>query len=198
VIGCVVWPATRLVEPGVIEHVEGNRFTIGEPDGSRSERCQAIAAALVKAGLKCPISRNIRQDIWLKVLGNVAFNPLSALTRATLTAIATQPETRQAARAIMEEADSVARKLGIELAIGVDQRLAGAERVGEHKTSMLQDVEAGRDPEIDALTGAVIELGRLTETPTPSINAVYALVKLLSKTIAEEQMCVRATPRLAA
>ena len=179
VIGSVVWPATQIVEPGVIEHVEGNRFTIGELNGSRSERCQAIAAALIKAGLKCPISRRIRHDIWLKLLGNAVFNPLSALTRATLVEIATQPATRAVARAMMEEADSVARGLGVELSVGVDQRLAGAEQVGEHKTSMLQDVEAGRPLEVDALVGAVVELGDLLGVPLPHLRTVYACTKLL-------------------
>ena len=179
VIGSVVWPATQIVEPGVIEHVEGNRFTIGELDGRRSERCQAIAAALIKAGLKCPISRRIRHDIWLKLLGNAVFNPLSALTRATLVEIATQPATRAVARAMMEEAESVARALGVELSVGVDQRLAGAEQVSEHKTSMLQDVEAGRPLEVDALVGAVVELGDLLGVPPPHLRTVYACTKLL-------------------
>jgi 2-dehydropantoate 2-reductase len=182
VVGCVVWPATRIVEPGVIEHVEGTRFTIGELDGSRSERCQAIAAALSKAKLKCPISARIRHDIWLKLLGNVAFNPISALTRATLVEIATFPETRALARTIMEEADAVARALGVELDLGVDQRLAGAEKVGAHKTSMLQDVESGRPSEVDALVGAVVEVGDLLGVPLPHLRAVYACAKLLDRT----------------
>jgi 2-dehydropantoate 2-reductase len=179
VIGSVVWPATRIVEPGVIEHVEGTRFTIGELDGSRSERCRAIAAALTKAGLKCPISRRIRHDIWLKLLGNAVFNPLSALTRATLVEIATQPVTRAVARAMMEEADCVARGLGVQLNIGVEQRLAGVEQVGEHESSMLQDVEAGRPLEVDALVGAVVELGDLLGVPLPHLRTVYACTKLL-------------------
>ena len=182
-IGCVVWPATRLVEPGVIEHVEGTRFTIGELDGSRSERCRAIAAALLKAGLKCPVSPHIRREIWLKLLGNVAFNPLSALTRATLVDIATQPETRTVARAIMEEADSVARALGVELEIGIDQRLAGAEKVGAHKTSMLQDVESGRPLEVEALVGAPVEIGGLLGLSLPHLQTIYACAKLLDRSL---------------
>jgi 2-dehydropantoate 2-reductase len=182
VIGCVVWPATRLVEPGVIEHVEGNRFTIGELDGSKSARCQATAAALTRAGLKCPISAQIRREIWLKLLGNVAFNPLSALTRATLAEIAGDPATRAIARAIMEETDAVARALGVETPIGVEQRLAGAERVGAHKTSMLQDLESGRPLELEALVGAVAELGDQLGLALPHLRTVYACVRLLQQT----------------
>jgi 2-dehydropantoate 2-reductase len=187
VIGCVVYPATRLVEPGVIEHIEGTRFSIGEPDGSKSERCQALAAALVRARLKCPIRTRIRHDVWLKLLGNVAMNPLSALTRATLVQIAITPETRAVARAMMEEADTVAKALGVELEIGVDQRLAGAEKVGEHKSSMLQDVETGRPLEVEALIGAVVELGDLLDIPTPHLDTAYACTKLLDRTLRSGQ-----------
>jgi 2-dehydropantoate 2-reductase len=182
VIGCVVWPATRLVEPGIIQHVEGNRFSIGELDGERSERCQAISAALVKAGLKCPVSRRIRHDMWLKLLGNVAFNPIGALTRATLEEIARTPVTRAVTRAVMEEANEVARRLGIELEITVEQRLNGAEKVGAHKPSMLQDIEAGRPTEVEALVGAVVELGDLLSLPMPHLRTVYALASLLDRT----------------
>ncbi|HET8629346.1 MAG TPA: 2-dehydropantoate 2-reductase [Thermomicrobiales bacterium] len=179
VVGCVVWPATRLVEPGVVEHVEGTRFTLGEPDGAKSARCQALAAALIAAGLKAPIIAQIRRDLWLKLLGNVAFNPLSMLTRATLVEIATDPETRAVARAVMEEADGVARSLGVQVQIGVEQRLAGAEKVGAHKTSMLQDLESGRPTELGALVGAVVELGDLLDLPLPHLRTVYACAKLL-------------------
>jgi 2-dehydropantoate 2-reductase len=181
IIGCVVWPATRLVEPGVVEHVEGTRFTIGELDGSKSARCQAIAQALIKAGLKCPVSAQIRRDIWLKVLGNVAFNPLSALTRATLEEIARDPATRAVAHAIMTEADSVARALGVEVQLSVEQRLAGAEKVGAHKTSMLQDLESGRPSELEALVGAVVELGDRLGLPLPHLRTVYACTGLLER-----------------
>lgn len=181
VIGCIVWPATALVEPGVIEHLEGTRFTLGELDGSRSDRCQAIAAALIRAKLKAPISTRIRHEIWLKLLGNLAFNPISALTRATLAGILRLPETRALARTAMAEADSVARALGIELAIGIDQRLAGAERVGEHKTSMLQDVELGRPLEVEALLGAVVELGDRLDLSLPHLRTIYACLKLLDR-----------------
>jgi 2-dehydropantoate 2-reductase len=180
VIGCVVWPATRLVEPGVIEHVEGNRFTLGELDGTRSDRCQALAAALKNAGLKSPISLRIRHEIWLKLLGNVAFNPISALTRATMVEIATDPAARVVARAIMEEANTVARALGEELEITVEQRLAGAEKVGAHKPSLLPDLESGRPLEVDALLGSVVELGDLLEIPLPHLRSVYACARLLN------------------
>lgn len=183
VIGCIVYPATSLVGPGVIRHVEGTRFSIGELDGSKSERCQAIAAALVRAGLKCPVRPRIRNEIWLKLLGNVAFNPLSALTRATLVEMATDPELRSVARAIMEEADSVARALGIELEIGVEQRLAGAAKVGPHKTSMLQDVESGRRLEVDALVGAVVEIADLLNLSLPHLRTVYACARLLDRSL---------------
>jgi 2-dehydropantoate 2-reductase len=183
VIGCVVYPATRLAEPGVIEHIEGTRFSLGELDGSKSERVQAIAAALTRAGLKAPIRSRIRHDLWLKLLGNVAFNPISALTRATLEQIATLPETRVVAQAVMEEADSVARALGVELEISVEQRLAGAARVGAHKTSMLQDVESGRPLEVEALVGAVVELGDLLGLSLPHLRTVYACTKLLDQTL---------------
>ena len=181
VVGCVVYPATTLVGPGVVEHVEGTRLSLGELDGTSSGRCRAIAAALIKGGLKAPIRSRIRDEIWLKLLGNVCFNPLSALTRATMAQIATDPEMRAVARAIMEEADSVARALGIELAIGVDQRLAGAEKVGAHKTSMLQDVESGRPLEVEAVVGAVVEIADLLRLPLPHLRTVYASARLLDQ-----------------
>jgi len=183
VIGCVVYPATQLLAPGIIQHLEGTRFSIGELDGSRTPRCEAIAAALIRAGLKCPIRTRIRHDLWLKLLGNVAFNPISALTRATLVEIATHPATRAVARAIMEEADSVARALGVKLDIGVDQRLAGAEQVGAHKTSMLQDVEIGRPLEVEALLGTVVEIGALLGMELPHLRTVYACTQLLDVTL---------------
>jgi 2-dehydropantoate 2-reductase len=149
----------------------GNRFSIGELDGARSERCQAISAALRAAGLKCAMQPRIRNELWLKLLGNVAFNPVSALTRASLVQIAGTPHTRQLVRAVMEEAAGVARALDIDLAVSVDQRLAGAEKVGEHKTSMLQDLEAGRPLELDALAGAVLEIGRWSGSSSPTSRA---------------------------
>ena len=183
ILGCVVYPATRIAEPGVIEHVEGNRFSVAELDDSRSERREALAAALGRAGLRCPTRTRIRNELWLKLLGNVAFNPISALTRATLVEIATMPQTRAVAYAVMEEADRVARALDVRLDFTVEQRLAGAERVGAHKTSMLQDVESGRPLEVEALVGAVVELADLLQIPVPHTRTVYACTRLLDQTL---------------
>jgi len=182
VIGCVVYPSTVITEPGVVEHIEGNRFAIGEPDGSRSERCKLLSESLIKAGLRCPIRPRLRHDLWVKLLGNVAFNPISALTRATLVEIVTHPELSTVARALMTEADAVAQALGIELPVTVDQRMAGAEQVGHHKTSMLQDVETGRPMELDSVVGAVVELGDKLGIPMPHTGTVYACAKLLNET----------------
>jgi 2-dehydropantoate 2-reductase len=182
VIGCVVYPATRLVEPGVVEHIEGTRFTIGELDGSRTERCAEISAALRKAGLKCPVTTRIRHELWLKLLGNVAFNPVSALTGATLAEIGADDQAHALIKAVMEEADAVARALGVQLEIGVEQRLKGATEVGEHKASMRQDVEAGRPLEVEALLGSVVELGGLLQLQVPHLRTLYACVRLLDRT----------------
>jgi 2-dehydropantoate 2-reductase len=179
VIGCIIYPSTSIAEPGVIEHTEGNRFAIGEPDGSKSARCRALADILIKAGLRCPIRTNIRHDMWVKLMGNVAYNPISALTRATLIDIVQFPETRELAAAIMREAESVAQKLGIEMGVSIAQRLAGAENVGHHKTSMLQDIEAGKPTELEAIVGAVVELGEKMGVDLPNTRSVYACVKLL-------------------
>jgi len=181
VVGCVVYPSTIIAEPGVIEHIEGTRFAIGEPDGSKSERCRRIADAFIKAGLRCPIRTDIRRDIWVKLMGNFAVNPISALTRATLVEIIQCPETRALAIEIMTEAVAVAGKLGVDIGISVEQRLEGAEKVGDHKTSMLQDVEAGRPMELDAIVGAVVELGVKLGLPMQCSKAVYACVKLLAR-----------------
>jgi 2-dehydropantoate 2-reductase len=183
VVGAVTYPATRIAEPGVVEHVEGTRFTIGELDRTRGERCQAISGALASAGLKCPVRTDIRKEIWLKLIGNAVFNPLSALTRASMAAIATEPGTRAVALALMREALSVASAVGVELDLTVEQRLEGAARVGEHRTSMLQDVEAGRPLEVDALVGAVVEIGHLAGLELPRLETVYACVKLLDRTL---------------
>ena len=185
VIGCVVYPASELVAPGVVQHIEGDRFPVGELDGSTSERVQRVAACLANAGFKAPVLDNIRAEIWLKLWGNLTFNPISSLTHSTLVDICQFPLSRELAANMMKEAQAVANKLGIEFRVTLDKRIAGAEKVGKHKTSMLQDVEAGRAPEIDALVGAVVELARLTDTPTPHIDSVYALVKLLAKTMDE-------------
>jgi 2-dehydropantoate 2-reductase len=181
VIGCVVYPSTAIVEPGVVEHIEGTRFAIGEPDGSKSERCRRIADAFIKAGLRCPIRSDIRHDMWVKLMGSVAFNPISALTRSTLAEIVQCPETRELAAAIMIEAEAVARRLGVKMGISVEQRLEGALKVGHHKTSMLQDIEAGRPPELEAIVGAVVELGNKVELSLTCTKAVYACVKLLAQ-----------------
>ena len=185
VIGSVVYPAATLIAPGVVQVVEGKRFTLGELDGTKSERAERISASLGSAGFKAPITEDIRGEIWLKIWGNLSFNPISALTHATLVDLLKFPLTRELSIAMMMEAQTIAGKLGVTLRVGIDKRIAGAEKVGAHKTSMLQDVEAGRALEIDALIGAVIELGRLTGTPTPHIDAVYACVSLLGKTFAD-------------
>jgi 2-dehydropantoate 2-reductase len=192
IVGCVVYPAAEIVAPGVIRHVEGNRFPLGELDGSSTERVARLSEMFIAAGLKSPILADIRAEIWLKLWGNLSFNPISALTHSTLVDLCQFPLSRDLAARMMREAEVLAGKLGVTFRVPLEKRIAGAEKVGHHKTSMLQDVEAGRDPEIDAIAGSVIELGRLTQTPTPHIDAVYACVKLLSKTIADKQVCVRA------
>ena len=181
IIACIVYPATEVAGPGVIQHIEGDRFSIGELDGAASERCKALSQALIRAGLKAPVRPAIRRDLWVKLLGNLAFNPLSALTRATMVQIATTPDTRDVARLMMEEADAVAKALGIEVPITIEQRLSGAQKVGDHKTSMLLDVEAGRALEIESIIGAVMELGAKLGVPTPTIRTVYACVRLLDE-----------------
>jgi len=179
VIGCVVYPACVLEAPGVIRHIEGDRFPVGEPNGAVSARVQAVSQCFERAGFKAPVLENIRAEIWLKLWGNLTFNPISALTRATLVEICQFPPTRALAAAMMGEAQVVAGKLGITFRLPIERRIAGAEKVGKHKTSMLQDLEAGRVMETEALLGSVLELARLTDTPVPAIEAVYALVTLL-------------------
>jgi 2-dehydropantoate 2-reductase len=186
ILGSVVYPAANLIAPGVVQVVEGRRFTLGEPDGSESDRARTISAALTKAGFKAPITSDIRGEIWLKLWGNLSFNPISALTHATLVDLLKFPLTRELSIQMMREAEIVAGKLGITFRVGIDRRVAGAEKVGAHKTSMLQDVEAGKPIEVEALVGAVVELGKLTNTPTPHIDAVYACASLLAKTLAEK------------
>ena len=179
IVGCVVYPAATIVEPGVIEHEEGNRFSLGELDGSTTDRAKAISTALGGAGIRAPVRRNIRQEIWVKLMGNLAFNPISALTRAGMADIARDRDASALARAMMEEAHAVANSFGIEVPITIDQRMAGAEGVGDHKTSMLQDVETARPIEIGGLVGVVLELGQLAGVPMPYTSAVYACAKLL-------------------
>ena len=185
IIGCVVYPACEMVAPGVIHHIEGNRFPVGELDGAETPRVAAIAELFKKAGLKSPVLTNIRSEIWLKLWGNLTFNPISALTQATLVDICQFPPSRALAASMMTEAQTIANKLGIEFRVSLEKRIAGAESVGRHKTSMLQDVEAGRALEIDALVGSVMELGRLTQTATPHIDAVYACTRLLANMLHE-------------
>jgi 2-dehydropantoate 2-reductase len=187
VIGCVVYPAAELLAPGVIKHVEGNRFPVGEPDGTASERVARVAECFVRGGLQAPVLSDIRAEIWLKLWGNLTFNPISALSRATLAGICQYPPSRAVAAAMMTEAQCIANKLGVTFRVSLEKRIAGAEKVGHHKTSMLQDVEAARTLEVDALLGSVVELARLTDTPTPHIDTVYALTKLLAKTLDEEK-----------
>ncbi len=176
-IHAIVYPAAEVVEPGVIEHTYGDRFSLGEPDGSRSERVEALSRVLIAAGLKAPIRPRIRDEIWVKLWGNLAFNPLSALTGATLDIITGRPDLRALCRAMMIEARSVAEALGVRFAIDVERRIDGAAEVGSHKTSMLQDLERGRPMEIDALLGAVVELGGMVGVPMPRCELVLALVR---------------------
>ena len=186
VLGCVVYPASELTAPGVVRHIEGDRFPLGELDGSVSERVQRVSACFANAGFKAPVLEDIRAEVWLKLWGNLTFNPISSLTHATLVDICQYPLTRGLAASMMTEAQAVAHKLGITFRVPLEKRIAGAEKVGKHKTSMLQDVEAGRELEIDALLGSVVELARLTDTPTPHMDSVYALVKLLARTRQEQ------------
>jgi 2-dehydropantoate 2-reductase len=179
VLGSLVYLGTEIVEPGVIRHTEGNRISLGEPDGSRSERARSIAEALIASGLRCPVTTRIRNEIWVKLLGNVAFNPISALSRATLAGMARDPDVCPIVRNIMAEVEAVANKLGVTLPISIEQRIAGAEKVGEHKTSMLQDLEANRPMELEPLVGAVVELGERFGMEMPYTRTVYACAKLL-------------------
>jgi 2-dehydropantoate 2-reductase len=183
IMGCVVYPATFTKSPGVIQHVEGNRFPIGELDGSMSERAQRISEMMTLAGFKSPILDDIRAEIWLKLWGNMTFNPISALTHEHLEGICQFPLTKDLARNMMTEAQAIAEKLGVVFRVDIEKRIAGAEKVGKHKTSMLQDLEAGHSLEIDALLGSVIELGQITQTPTPCLSTVFALAKLLNSRV---------------
>ncbi len=186
IIGCVVYPAGTVTAPGVIHHLEGDRFPVGEPDNTESERLHKVHDTIVEAGFRSRILTSIRSEIWLKAWGNLSFNPISALTHATLVDMCEFPETAALAASMMREAAHIAGKLGIEFRHTIERRIEGARNIGAHKTSMLQDVEAGRSLEVEALIGAVMELGRLTGTPCPHIEAVYACVKLLGHTMAKE------------
>ena len=178
VLGCVVYPAAEVSSPGTILHIEGNRFSLGEPDGSKSDRAVALSQVLHSAGLKAPVRPRLRDEIWIKLWGNLSFNPISALTLATLDVLCKDPGTREVARRMMLEAQAIGEKLGVSFPISVDRRIDGGAAVGAHRTSMLQDLDASRPMEIDALIGSVQELGRITATPTPTIDTVLALVAL--------------------
>jgi 2-dehydropantoate 2-reductase len=191
VIGCVVYPAAELEAPGVVRQIEGDRLPLGELDGSSSERVTRIAEIFTRAGFKSPVLADIRSEIWLKLWGNLSFNPISGLSHATLADICGFPLSRELAANMMREAQEVAQRLGIQMRVPLEKRIAGAEKVGHHKTSMLQDIEAGRSPEIDALVGSVVELARMASTPTPHIDTVYALVKLLAQSMARQQGALR-------
>jgi 2-dehydropantoate 2-reductase len=177
IIGCVVYPAAEVVAPGELRHVENDRFSLGEPSNKKTARVKALSEAFMAAGFKAPVKADIRTEIWVKLWGNVAFNPISALTGGTLKSVAEDPATRAVARGVMNEVEAIANKLGVTMPIPVEKRIDGAAGVGEHKTSMLQDFERGRPVELDAIVGAVAELGRLVQVPTPMIDTIYALTR---------------------
>jgi 2-dehydropantoate 2-reductase len=181
VLGCVVYPAAEVVEPGIIKHIEGNRFSLGEPDGQKSDRIVTLSRIFTEAGLKAPVRPRIRDEIWVKLWGNLSFNPISALTHATLDILCTDPSTRIVARNMMLEAQHIAEKLGVKFPIDVDRRIDGGAAVGAHRTSMWQDLDMGRPMEIDALVGSVKELGHITNTPTPTIDTVLGLIQMRGK-----------------
>jgi len=186
VVGSIVYFSTEIPTPGVVQHIEGNRISLGEPDGSRSERCRQIAEALIASGLRCPVTARLRHEIWVKVLGNASFNPVSALTRATLVQMMRDPGVCSVIRSIMQEVEAVSNKLGMELPVSIDQRITGAEKVGEHKTSMLQDLEAGRPMELEALIGAVVELGERVGLPMSCTRAIYECTRLLAQSVSQK------------
>ena len=198
ILGCVVYPASEVEAPGVIRHVEGVRFPLGELDGTTTDRAVQVSNLFINAGLKSPILTDIRSEIWLKLWGNLCLNPISALTGATLAGICAAPAARKLATVMMEEAREVATRLGASFRIGIERRLEGAAKVGEHRTSMLQDVDAGRRTEIDALLGSVIELAGWTQTAVPSLEAVYACMQLLERTACGEPAEKPLTPATSA
>lgn len=181
IIGSIVYFSTEITSPGVIQHIEGNRISLGEPDGKRSERVKRIAEVLIAAGLKAPVTSRIRHEIWVKLLGNASFNPVSALTGCTLAQMASDPDLSRLVRDIMTEVEAVGTRIGLELPVSIDQRIAGAGKVGEHKTSMLQDLEAGRPLELEAIVGSVLDLGERLDIPMPCTRAIYAGTKALSR-----------------
>lgn len=191
VIGSVVYPASEVISPGVIKVIEGNKFSLGELDGADTASIREIAGAFRAAGLKTPISRDIRSEIWLKLWGNLSFNPISALTHSTLEDLCTYPPTRNLVAAMMSEAQAIGEKLGVHFKVGIEQRIEGGRAVGQHKTSMLQDVESGRPLELAALVGSVLDLARLTGLPAPSISAVHALASLLARNLQERHATLK-------
>jgi 2-dehydropantoate 2-reductase len=187
VIASIAYPAAEIAGPGVIRHIEGNRFSLGELDGSKSPRLRELSELLHAGGFRAPMVSDIRSEIWLKLWGNCSFNPISALTHASLVDICDFAPSRELAANVMREAQAIGDKLGVRFLVSLDKRIAGARAVGQHKTSMLQDVEAGRPLELDALVASVLELGRITDTPTPHLSALYACASLLAKTLREQK-----------
>ena len=194
IIGCIAYPAAAIAEPGVIRHIEGNRFPVGELDGSASDRVQQVSRLFEEGGFKARVLDDIRSEIWLKLWGNLTFNPISALTHATLVDICRFPLTRELAATMMTEAQTIAERLGASFRVPLERRIAGAEQVGKHKTSMLQDVEAGKPLEIDGMLGVVIELAGMTGVEVPALRALYACASLLSKTIQDEGLRIAGVP----
>ncbi|GIH77487.1 2-dehydropantoate 2-reductase [Planobispora longispora] len=190
-IGCVVYAATEIESPGVIRHLEGTRFSVGEPDGSLSPRCAAFSRAMVSGGLKCPVEADLRRDIWIKLMGNIAFNPISALTRATMAGICRHGGTRELVVTMMRETVEVARRVGCDPGVSIERRLSGAERAGEHKTSTLQDLERGRPMELDVILAAVVELADLTGAEVPTLRAIHAVADLLAEQARRDLVPVR-------
>lgn len=195
IVGCIAYPAATIAEPGVIRHIEGNRFPVGELDGSESARVTAVSELFVSAGFKARVLTDIRSEIWLKLWGNLTFNPISALTHATLVDICQFPLTRTLAAAMMTEAQQIGERLGAGFRVPMERRIAGAESVGKHKTSMLQDVEVGKPLEIDGMLGAVVELAEVTGVEVPTLRALYACVSLLSRTIVDERIRIKGAPK---
>ena len=195
IIGCIAYPAATIAEPGVIKHIEGTRFPVGELDGSESPRVQRVAELLTESGFKARVLTDIRSEIWLKLWGNLTFNPISALTHSTLVDICQFPLTRSLAAAMMTEAQTIGERLGAGFRVTMERRIAGAESVGKHKTSMLQDVEVGKPLEIDGMLGAVVELAEVTGVEVPTLRALYACVSLLSRTIVDEQVRIKGAPK---
>ncbi len=194
VVACIAYPAAELVAPGVVRHIEGDRFSLGELDGKKSERLRALSERLQAAGFRAPMSSDIRSEIWLKLWGNCSLNPISALTHATLADICEFAPTRQLVESVMSEAHAIGAALGVRFLVSMEKRILGAQAVGKHKTSTLQDIEAGRPPELEALLGAVIELGRVTNVATPFLEALYACTSLLAKTLRDQKGRLRITP----